>query len=116
MADYLAFRGIVLNVVELPDHVFTPLDAEYGPGVAGFEQSDHDTLTVSTQSGQRYPADRVILALGVRPDTTLARLAGIEIGEHGGIRVDEQMRTSTCDIFAFGDAVEEGPLPPTSRA
>jgi rhodanese-related sulfurtransferase len=75
-------------------------------GVAGFEQSEDDSLTVSTQSGKRYPADLVILALGVRPDTTLARMAGIEVGEHGGIRVDEQMRTSNPDIFAVGDAVE----------
>ena len=61
---------------------------------------------MSTQSGKRYPADIVILALGVRPDTTLAKMAGIEIGERGGIRVDEQMRTSNPDIFAVGDAVE----------
>ena len=75
-------------------------------GVAGFEQSENETLTVTTQSGKRYQADIVILALGVRPDTTLARLAGIEIGERGGIRVDEHMRTSNPDIFAVGDAVE----------
>ena len=48
----------------------------------------------------------MILALGVRPDTTLARMAGQEIGEHGGIRVDEQLHTSNPDIFAVGDAVE----------
>jgi rhodanese-related sulfurtransferase len=48
----------------------------------------------------------VILALGVRPDTTLAKMAGIEIGDLGGIRVDEHMRTSNPDIFAVGDAVE----------
>jgi rhodanese-related sulfurtransferase len=48
----------------------------------------------------------VILALGVRPDTTLARTAGLEIGERGGIRVDEHMRTSDPDIFAVGDAIE----------
>jgi len=59
-----------------------------------------------TQSGNSYPADLVILALGVRPDTTLATMAGIEIGELGGIRVDEHMRTSNPDIFAVGDAVE----------
>ena len=53
-----------------------------------------------------HPADIVILALGVRPDTTLAKTAGLEIGERGGIRVDEQMRTSDPDIFAVGDAVE----------
>ena len=48
----------------------------------------------------------MILALGVRPDTALARSAGLEIGERGGIRVDDQMRTSDPDIFAVGDAVE----------
>jgi rhodanese-related sulfurtransferase len=48
----------------------------------------------------------VILALGVRPDTTLAKAAGLAIGERGGIRVDDQMRTSDPDIFAVGDAVE----------
>ena len=48
----------------------------------------------------------MILALGVRPDTTLARMAGLTIGERGGIRVDDQMRTSNPDILAVGDAVE----------
>jgi rhodanese-related sulfurtransferase len=52
------------------------------------------------------PADVVILAIGVRPETALAKMAGIEIGERGGIRVDEHMRTSDPDIFAVGDAVE----------
>ena len=59
-----------------------------------------------TKSGKIYPADIVILALGVRPDTALAKSAGLQIGERGGIRVDEQMRTSDPDIFAVGDAVE----------
>ena len=122
-AENLVFRGFDVTVVEMADQVLTPLDPEYGrlvgdfleqhgvhvalgDGVAGFEQSADDTLTVSTQSGKHYPADVVILALGVRPDTTLARMAGIEVGELGGIRVDEQMRTSDPNIFAVGDAVE----------
>ena len=75
-------------------------------GVAGFEQADDDRLKVLTRSGRAHPADIVILALGVRPDTTLAKMAGLEIGQRGGIRVDEQMRTSNTDIFAVGDAVE----------
>jgi rhodanese-related sulfurtransferase len=53
-----------------------------------------------------YPADIVILAIGVRPDTTLAKSAGLEIGERGGIRVDEHMVTSNPDILAVGDAIE----------
>ncbi len=122
-AENLVFRGFDVTVVEMADQVLTPLDPEYGrlvgdflerhgvhvalgDGVAGFEQSADDALTVSTQAGKRYSADVVILALGVRPDTTLARMAGIEIGERGGIRVDEHMRTSEPDIFAVGDAVE----------
>jgi len=121
-AENLAHRGFDVTVVDMADQVLAPLDREYGrivekflerhgvrvaldDGVAGFEQSE-DTLTVATQSGQRYSADVVILALGVRPDTTLARMAGIEVGELGGIRVDEHMRTSDPDIFAVGDAVE----------
>ena len=61
---------------------------------------------MQTISGKAFSADIVILAIGVRPDTKLARTAGLEIGERGGIRVDEHMRTSDPDIFAVGDAVE----------
>jgi NADPH-dependent 2,4-dienoyl-CoA reductase/sulfur reductase-like enzyme/rhodanese-related sulfurtransferase len=123
MAENLVHRGFDVTVIELADQVLAPLDREYGrivedflerhgvhvaldDGVAGFERSDDGSLEVSTQSGKSYPADLVILALGVRPDIALATMAGIEIGELGGIRVDEQMRTSDPDIFAVGDAVE----------
>jgi rhodanese-related sulfurtransferase len=75
-------------------------------GVAGFRPLDGGAIEVQTASGKTYPADIVILALGVRPDTALARAAGLAIGERGGIRVDEQMRTSNPDIFAVGDAIE----------
>jgi rhodanese-related sulfurtransferase len=75
-------------------------------GVSGFQQAASGSLEVLTKSGKVYPADIVILALGVRPDTSLAKTAGLEIGERGGIRVDEHMRTSNPDIFAVGDAVE----------
>ena len=123
MAENLTQRGFDVTVIELAEQVLTPLDAEYGAlvadfleqhgvhvvtgdGVASFEQADDDSLKVTTTSGAVYPADLVILALGVRPDTTLARMAGIEIGKRGGIRVDEHMRTSDPDIFAVGDAIE----------
>ena len=59
-----------------------------------------------TKSGKAHTGDLVILALGVRPDTALAKAAGLQIGERGGIRVDDQMRTSDPDIFAVGDAIE----------
>jgi NADPH-dependent 2,4-dienoyl-CoA reductase/sulfur reductase-like enzyme/rhodanese-related sulfurtransferase len=79
---------------------------ELNDGVAGFRQAADGSLEVQTSSGKRHPADIVILAIGVRPETALAKMAGIEIGQRGGIRVDEQMRTSDPDIFAVGDAVE----------
>jgi NADPH-dependent 2,4-dienoyl-CoA reductase/sulfur reductase-like enzyme/rhodanese-related sulfurtransferase len=122
-AENLVHRGFDVTVIEMAGQVLTPLDREYGnlvtdfleahgvhvvlgDGVAAFTQGDDGALTVSTQSGSSYPADLVILALGIRPDTTLARLAGVEIGERGGIRVNDQMRTSDPDIFAAGDVVE----------
>lgn len=122
-AENLLRRGFEVTVLEMGDQVLAPLDPEHGravqaflemhgvhvalnDGVAGFAQSDGDTLEVSTQAGERYPADVVIVALGVRPDTTLATMAGLQIGEHGGIRVDDQLRTSDPDIFAVGDAIE----------
>ncbi|MBK9178692.1 MAG: FAD-dependent oxidoreductase [Acidimicrobiales bacterium] len=122
-AENLVHRGFDVIIIEMASQVLAPLDEEYGrlvadflglhgvrvvlgDGVAGFEQADDETLVVSTQAGNRYAADLVILALGVRPDTTLARAARLEIGSLGGIRVDEHMRTSDPDIFAVGDAVE----------
>ena len=123
MAENLTRRGFEVTVVEMADQVLAPLDPEYGrivedflelhgvhvaleDGVAGFEQTGDGPLEGSTQSGNSYAADIVILALGVRPETTLATMAGIEIGALGGIRVDDQMRTSDPDIFAVGDAIE----------
>ena len=75
-------------------------------GVAGFKPGANGSIDVETKSGKIFPANVVILALGVRPDTTLAKMAGLEIGERGGIRVNDQMITSNPDIFAVGDAVE----------
>ena len=123
MAENLMQRGFDVTVIEMADQLLGPLDREYGQlvadslelhgvhvvvgdGVAGFAPAEDDALDVTTQSGNSYRADLVILALGVRPDTTLAQMAGIEIGDLGGIRVDEHMRTSNPDIFAVGDAVE----------
>jgi NADPH-dependent 2,4-dienoyl-CoA reductase/sulfur reductase-like enzyme/rhodanese-related sulfurtransferase len=123
MAENLIHLGFEVTLLEMLDQVLAPLDREFarlveeylkrhgvalalGDGVSGFTQKDGGSIEVATQSGKVYPADIVILAIGVRPDTTLARSAGLEIGERGGIRVDEQMRTSDPDIFAVGDAVE----------
>ena len=123
MAENLVHMGFEVTLVEMLDQVLAPLDKEVanlvggflehkgvhlalGDGVAAFEQVEGGGLEVKTQSGKVHPADLVILALGVRPDTTLAKTAGLEIGERGGIRVDQQMRTSNPDIHAVGDVVE----------
>jgi NADPH-dependent 2,4-dienoyl-CoA reductase/sulfur reductase-like enzyme/rhodanese-related sulfurtransferase len=122
-AENLVHLGFDVTLVEMLDQLIAPLDREFArlvqefvkarglrlalnDGVAGFRQLDGGALEVQTKSGKTYPADLVILALGVRPDTTLAKAAGLEIGERGGIRVDDQMRTSDPDIFAVGDAIE----------
>jgi len=122
-AENLVERGFEVTVLERGDQLLAPLDPEYagvvnghlrrngvqvelGDSVAEFTKEESGRLTVRTESGKSYPADIVILALGVRPETALAKAAGLEIGERGGIRVDDQMRTSVPDIFAVGDAVE----------
>ena len=122
-AENLVHRQFDVTLVEMLDQVLAPLDQEMArivegyveqhgirlalnDGVAGFKQTATGSLEVLTKSGKAHPADIVILALGVRPETALAKMAGIEIGERGGIRVDDQMRTSDPDIFAVGDAVE----------
>jgi NADPH-dependent 2,4-dienoyl-CoA reductase/sulfur reductase-like enzyme/rhodanese-related sulfurtransferase len=122
-AENLIHRGFDVTLVEMGDQVLAPLDQEMarvvegylerhgvrlalGDGVAGFKQGANESLEVLTQSGKVHPADIVILALGVRPDITLAKAAGLDVGERGGIRVDDQMRTSNQDIFAVGDAIE----------
>ena len=123
MVENFAHLGLEVTLIEKLDQVMPPLDAEMArlverylvkhgvhlhlnDGVAGFEQAADGSLKVLTESGKAHPADVVILAIGVRPETGLAKAAGLEIGQRGGIRVDEHMRTSDPDIFAVGDAVE----------
>lgn len=123
MAENLVHRGLEVTLIERLDQVMPPLDREMAnlvqsyllrhavrlelnDGVAGFQQATDGSLEVLTSSGKTHQADIVILAIGVRPETALAKMAGIEIGQRGGIRVDDRMRTSNPDIFAVGDAIE----------
>ena len=122
-AENLVHLGFDVTLIQKPDHVLAPLDPEIAclvqghikrhgvkvvanDGVVGFKQLDGGAIEVQTGAGKAFPADIVILAIGVKPDTTLAKSAGLAIGERGGIRVDEHMRTSDPDIFAVGDAIE----------
>ena len=123
MAENLTRRGMTVTLLEMAGQVMPPADPEMvapieeelrrqgvdlrlGDAVAGFEPGGGETITVLAKSGQRLPAEVVILSVGVKPDTRLAREAGLEIGPTGGIRVDDQMRTSDPAIYAVGDAVE----------
>ena len=122
-AENLVHRGFEVTLLQNGDHVLAPLDPEnssivetllkrngirlaLGDAVTGFEKAQNGAIDVMTKSGKIYPADVVILAIGVRPNVTLAKSAGLEIGERGGIRVDEHMQTSDPHIFGVGDVVE----------
>lgn len=122
MAENLAHRGLAVTIIEKATQVMPPLDPELatyasqqldakgvtlklGQGLASIEQRDAHLL-VHTDSGETYEANLVVLAIGVRPETSLARNAGLALGARGGIRVDDQMRTSDENIWAVGDAVE----------
>ncbi|MFC1924159.1 FAD-dependent oxidoreductase [Chloroflexota bacterium] len=122
--DNLVRRGISVTIVEMLPQVMPPIDPEMavliqehlisrgvslclGDSVAAFEQdSNGNTITVVTGSGSTYTCEMALLAIGVRPEVALARKASLEIGQRGGIRVDDQMRTSDDRIWAVGDAVE----------
>ncbi|HEY40733.1 MAG TPA: FAD-dependent oxidoreductase [Dehalococcoidia bacterium] len=124
MAENLARRGISVSIIEMLPQVMPALDPEMavlvhqhladngvslylGDAAAGFEPGANSSgIVVTTQSGKKHPCDMVILAIGIRPEVKLAREAGLEIGALGGIRVDDQMRTSDDQIWAVGDAVE----------
>lgn len=122
-AENLIHRGFDVTLIQRGDQIMGPLDKEMAriiegfvqkhgihlalnDGVTEFKQNANGAIDVLTTSGKVYPADIVILAIGVRPDTALAETAGLKIGKLGGICVDEQMRTSNPDIFAVGDAIE----------
>ncbi len=122
MAENLIHRGLDVTIVEKLPQVMPPIDAEMavpvaerlrangitlhlGDGLAGFAAED-GRLSVRTEGGTVLPADLVILAIGVRPETTLAQSAGLPLGPRGGILVDSAMRTADPAIWAVGDAVE----------
>ncbi len=124
MTENLIHRGIAVTLLEQMAQVMPPLDREMvtevhdllrshgvalclNDGVQRFDPvGDGDGLQVTTAAGQVHRADLVILAIGVRPENQLARDAGLEIGERGGIRVNAQMQTHDPQIWAVGDAVE----------
>ena len=122
MAENLHHAGIAVSVVEMGNQVMAPIDFSMAApihrhliekgvslyleeGVTRFRRTE-EGITVFLKSGKTIPADMVLLSIGVRPATALAQQAGLELGEMGGIRVDEYLETSAKDIYAVGDAIE----------
>ena len=117
--------GIKTTLVEMADQVMTPVDRE----MAGFVHQEirdkgidlrlgialesvnyseeQQSLTLTLNNGDTIETGILIMAIGVRPETQLAKDAGLQIGELGGIWVTPQMQTSDPSIFAVGDAIED---------
>ncbi len=122
MAENFRIRGISVVIAEMADQILTPFDYEMAALVhqhlraKGIEFYLNDAaesfkeynkkISVHLKSGREISADMLILSIGVKPDTRLAKSAGIETGKTGGIKVNAYMQTSDPDIYAAGDAVE----------
>ena len=123
MAEAFKHRGIDTTVVELMPTVMSMMDREFGTMIAheledngvkaitgigvtslGVDSSGQRTVTLS--DGRNITADLVLFSVGVRPELTLAKQAGLEIGPSGGLIVDEYLRTSDPHVWAAGDMVE----------
>lgn len=122
MAENLQHAGAQVSIVEMSNQVMAPVDFSIAShvhqhllqkgvalhlekGVESFEKTQKG-IDVKLNTGDIISADIVILSIGVKPETSLAKSAGIKIGETGGIWVDEYLQTSVPDIYAVGDAVE----------
>ena len=124
MSDELAKAGVQVTLVEAMDTIL-PLafdadiiapaqellkshgvDVKTGEMVDSIQGKDGKVAAVKLKSGEGIEADQVILAIGYRPNSVLAKEAGLEIGRFGGIMTDEYMRTSAADVFAVGDCAK----------
>jgi len=123
VCEALRLAGIDTTVIEKTDQILPFLDPELaklveqhvrangpdiiaGNGVAEFLGDNGSLVGVKLDNGTELPCQLAVVAVGVRPNVGLAQLAGLEIGEQGGIRVNDQMQTSDPDIYAVGDCVE----------
>lgn len=122
MAEAVRRRRIDTTLVELAPQVMSPADPEMasvlhqelklngvdlrlGTSVTGFEETG-ENLKLSLSSGQTLETGLAVLAIGVKPETTLAKSANLALGPRGGIKVNGHMQTSDENIYAVGDAVE----------
>jgi len=119
MAENLQRRGIHTSIVEAEDQVLMPLDSEMVTFVhneirkhgvelyLGSALASISPTSVVLANGVEIDAELVVMAIGVRPEVTLAKSAGLAIGERGGVKVDQFNRSSDPHIYAVGDAVEK---------
>lgn len=119
LAENLCNRGIETSVIEAQDQVLVPLDPEMATFVEtelrknGINLYLGDSLvaidenSVTLASGTNVAAEILIMSIGVRPETALAKSAGLSIGARGGIAVNEFNQTNDPDIYAIGDAAEK---------
>ena len=122
MAENLRELGLDVTIVQRPKQVLAPLDEDMaaalhnllrkhgvklklGSSVEGFRQDD-DQVSTLLKDEEPLVSDMVLLAIGVTPDTVLAKEAGLELGQKGSIVVNDRMETSVPDVYAVGDAVE----------
>ena len=121
-AENLRHAGLEVTILQRPKQVLSPLDADMasfvhgelrahgvhlmlGRSVTGFE-TDENEIRVLLKDEAPFAADIVVLAIGVQPETSLAKAAGLELGLKGSILVNDRMETSAKDIYAVGDAVQ----------
>jgi NADPH-dependent 2,4-dienoyl-CoA reductase/sulfur reductase-like enzyme len=117
MAENLVSAGLEVSIVELADHLIAPLDADMAADVHRYIRSKGIKLFLNNgvteitdkkvilQNGS-IEADMVIMSVGVRPETSLAKECGIALNPRGSIIVNSRMKTNYPDIYAVGDAVE----------
>ena len=122
LAENLRDIGMDVSIVQRPVHLMNPFDPDMaafihaevrrkgiklvlGHNVAAIGE-DSQQLQITLENGDRLQADMVVLAIGVTPDTGLAKSAGLELGIKGSIIVNDRMETSVKDIYAAGDAVQ----------
>ncbi len=121
IAENLQHRGMQVTIIEMLNQVMAPIDYEMAAMVHQHLQFKHirlslgdglksiqalKPLSVELNSGKKVDTDLVILSVGVRPETVLAKDTGLELGARGAIIVNEHLQTSDPDIYALGDAVE----------
>lgn len=122
MAENLKHAGMDVSIIEMTDQVMAPLDYEMAQllhenimqnnvhlhlsnGVDSFQDTGKE-VKITLKDGSTVNADFVILSIGVRPNSQIAKASGLEINQRGGIIVDEHLVTSDPSIYAVGDVIE----------